>query len=91
MHYNTGDINDKMTSAIYFTGENMTPERILNITKGANTKHFKHVMLRNIWVGLLNCQVQYYGMTEAEKNDVLSWSKNTIIDQALYQKITCHF
>ena len=49
-----GDINDKMTLAIYFTGENMTPERILNITKGANNKHFIRVMLRNKWVGLLN-------------------------------------
>jgi hypothetical protein len=69
----------------------MMPERILNITKGANNKHFKRVMLRNKWVGLLNSRVQKSGMTEAEKNDVLSWSKNTIIDQALYQKITCHF
>jgi hypothetical protein len=85
-----GDINNKMSSAIYFTGENMSPDRILNITKGANNQYFKRVQLRNQWVHLLNEHVQTSGMSESEIMDVLSWSKNTIIANAQYQKMTCH-
>jgi hypothetical protein len=86
-----GDISDKMSSAIYFTGDNMTPERILNITKGANNHHFKRVTLRNQWVGLLNQNIQTSGISDSEKMDLLSWSKTTFIDHALYQKLTCHY
>jgi GTPase SAR1 family protein len=86
-----GDINDKMSSAIYFTGENMTPDRILNITKGANNQHFKRVNLRNQWVRLLNESVETSGMSESEIMEVLSWTKNTVIHLALYEKMTCHF
>jgi hypothetical protein len=86
-----GDIEDKMSSAIYFTGENMTPDRILNITKGANNHEFKRVVLRNQWVRFLNEHIQKSRMSDKEKNNILLWSKNFTIDQAFYRKITCHY
>jgi hypothetical protein len=35
-----GNPRNKMSSALYFTGEDMKADRILNITKGANGKLF---------------------------------------------------
>jgi hypothetical protein len=72
-----------MSSAVYFTGENMTPEQIRNITKGANNHHFKCIILRNQWVGLLNQHIQTSGTSASEKMDMLSWSKHTIIYHAI--------
>jgi hypothetical protein len=86
-----GDIEDKMSSAIYFTGENMTPDRILNITKGANNHEFKRVVLRNQWVRFLNEHIQKSRMSDTEKNNILLWSKNFTIDPAFYRHITCHY
>ena len=79
-----------MSSAIYFTGENMKPDRILNITKGVNNHEFKRVVLRNKWVRHLNKHIHTSGMSHAEKMDIISWSKNTIINPQLYNLITGH-
>jgi hypothetical protein len=40
-----GNPKDKMSSALYFTGKRIKPDRILNMTKGANAKLFKMVLL----------------------------------------------
>jgi GTPase SAR1 family protein len=85
-----GDIDDKMSSAIYFTGENMTPDRILNITKGANKHEFKRVVLRHKWVRFLNDHVQTSRISDSEKTKILLWSKNFTIDPAFYRTITFH-
>ena len=64
--------------------------RILNITKGANNQYFKRVKLRKQLVRLLNESVETSGMSESAIMEVLSWSKNTVINPALYKKMTCH-
>jgi hypothetical protein len=86
-----GDIEDKMTSAIYFNGENMTPDQILTITKGANNHEFKRVVMRHQWVRFLNEHIQTSRMSDTEKNNILLWLKNFTIDPAFYRNITCHY
>jgi hypothetical protein len=85
-----GSTDDKMSSAIYFTGENMKPDRILNISKGVNNHEFKRVMLRNKWVRHLNQHIHTSGMSYAQKMNTITWSKSTIIDPELYKLMTGH-
>ncbi len=85
-----GSTDDKMSSAIYFTGENMKPDRILNISKGVNNHEFKRVMLRNKWVRHLNQHIHTSGMSYAQKMNSITWSKSTIIDPELYKLMTGH-
>ena len=42
--------NDKMSSAIYFKGPNMTPDRVMNMRVGRNGRLFKCPRLIDQWV-----------------------------------------
>ena len=79
---------DKMSSAIYFTGTNMTPERVMNITSGAQNRQFKRPRLRNAWVKLLNSNTHDSNLTLAEQDEILRWADSTIIPQPIYDRLT---
>ena len=48
-----GDVEDPYTSAIYFTGPNMRPDRVTDMTKTSKGVMAKKIALRELWVAFL--------------------------------------
>ena len=75
-----GRRKDHLDSAIFFEGDNMRPERIMNITRAKTGYLFKKAALRKLWVAKLERYNHDSGMSESEKEDVFSYSKTTILN-----------
>jgi hypothetical protein len=85
-----GNPKNKMSSALYFTGEHMKPDRILNIAKGAIGKLFRKVFLRNQWVEFLNQHLRSSGLSSKNKQSLFIWANSTVIISSVYNKLTLH-
>ncbi len=83
-----GNDGDKMSSAIYFKGANMTPDRVMNMRVGKNGRPFKRPRLRDQWVRKLTKNIHCSGMSAALKNDIFIWAKNTAVDKNVYLGLT---
>jgi hypothetical protein len=79
-----GNPENKMSSALYFTGEHMKPDRILNITKGANGKLFRKVFLHNRWVEFLNQHLRSSGLSSEGKQSLFIWADSTVLSSSIY-------
>jgi hypothetical protein len=60
----------KISSAIYFKGANMTPDRIMNMRAGKNGRLFKRPRLRDQWVQKLTKNIHLSGMSAASKQNI---------------------
>jgi hypothetical protein len=74
-----GDPADKSTSAIFFTGSNMTSSRIMNITKGSHNKFFKTVLKRDKWVRRFHLHSS--SLSIDDQQTLFNWAENTTFDQ----------
>ena len=74
-----GNPDDKFSSAIYFTGPNMNPGRVLNIT--SNEKGYMYVMAqkREQYVTFLYQHKHDAKMTKADQTRILEWAKALMI------------
>ena len=82
-----GQTNDRTTSAIFFDGPNMQPNRILNITQNKTGYESKKVILRNLWVKKLQQNSHSSGMTPQEiENLFIYMSTNTYNPSLLIHK-----
>jgi hypothetical protein len=78
-----GNPENKMSSALYFTGEHMKHDRILNITKGANGKLFRKVFLRNRWVEFLNQHLRSSSLSSKDQQSLFIWADSTVISSSI--------
>jgi len=69
--------HDKMRSAIYYFGENISLERLKNLTVGLKGKKYKKVKLREKWVRFLQKNTKNPFIKPKEKVDLIQWSTNT--------------
>jgi GTPase SAR1 family protein len=83
-----GDDANKMSSAIYFKGANMSPDRAMNMRVGKNGRLFKRPRLRDQWVQKLTKHIHPSGMSEAEKQNIFHWAKNTVVHKDVYYGLT---
>jgi hypothetical protein len=83
-----GNLGDKMSSAIYFKGANMTPDRVMNMRVGKNGRLFKRPCLRDQWVRKLTKNIHVSGMSPAEKEEIFHWAKTTVVDEHVYFGLT---
>jgi GTPase SAR1 family protein len=83
-----GDDADKMSSAIYFKGANMSPDRVMNMRVGKNGRLFKRPKLRDQWVRKLMKNIHTSGMSGPEKQDIFQWAKNTVVHKDVYSGLT---
>jgi ATP-dependent exoDNAse (exonuclease V) alpha subunit len=83
-----GNDADKMSSAIYFKGANMTPDRVMNMRVGKNGRLFKRPRLRDQWVRKLNKNMHVSGLNAASKQDIFIWAKNTVVPKNVYCGLT---
>ena len=73
-----GDLDDKTTSAIFFDGNNITPERIMNLHLTANGRLYKKIKMRKDWIQILKQNlVQTTDHIENEQR-IISWYRNYI-------------
>ncbi len=79
---------DKMSSAIYFKGPNMTPDRVMNMRVGKNGRLFKHPRLRDQWVWKLTKSIHVSRISAASKQEIFQWAKNTVVDKDVYLRLT---
>ena len=77
-----------MSSAIYFKGPNMTPDRVMNMRVGKNGRLFKRPRLRDQWVQKLTKSIHVSRMSAASKQEIFQWAKNTVVDKDVYLRLT---
>ena len=84
-----GDLNDKMSSAIYFTGTDMSPDRIRNITVNATGKQqYEKVQKRAKWVKYLEKNIIKLRTEEKDEiEDVLQWADSYRSNQETLLKL----
>jgi PIF1-like helicase len=87
-----GDPNDKLSSAIYFDGNNFTVDRFKDLTIGSNGVMYKKAKLRKDWVQYLrNNEVRKGRISEDEMNDLFQWIKgNSFTSDELDKIIESH-
>jgi hypothetical protein len=78
---------DNLSSALFFTGKNMNPERIRNITKGRNGYKYTKILKREQWVRYLEKNTHQHTTTKKEQEQLFTWIKDTRITQDELQKI----
>jgi PIF1-like helicase len=87
-----GDRNNKLSSAIYFDGQNFSRRRIENLTMKTNKEMYKMAILRKNWVRYLRANEVPKGQwTKDEMEDLFTWAQNTTFDaNALTSIINFH-
>jgi hypothetical protein len=74
-----GEQPDNLSSALFFTGKNMNPERIRNITKGCNAYKYTKILKREKWVRYLERNTHQHSTTKDEQDKLFNWVINTRI------------
>jgi hypothetical protein len=80
--------DDGLNSAIYFTGPNLTRERVQNLTLKSNTKAtLVNVLRRTEWVSHLEQNlVDHSHVTKEMIEKMVSWAKEEVSYDALYKR-----
>jgi hypothetical protein len=68
-----GTTEEKLTSAIFFTGQYMNTSRVLDLTKTKNGKNARKVYLRNLWVENLQQHSHNYNPEQNEIKDLYEY------------------
>ena len=73
--------NNGLHSAIYFSGPNLTRDRVQHLTLKSNTSHqFENVKRRRAWVDTLQANtVSPYSLTNYPVDDILFWIEHTSV------------
>jgi hypothetical protein len=71
--------SDNLSSALYFTGKNMNPERIRNITKGYNGYKYTKILKSEQWVRYLERNTHQKPASKQEQEKLFAWIVNTRI------------
>lgn len=81
--------DDGLNSAIYFTGNNITKDRIQNVTKKANkNEEYINVIKRRQWMTYLSQNtVKFTKATTRNMNNVFQWTKSQIMYPDLHKRI----
>ena len=72
--------NGNKDSAIYFTGKNITFNRMMDITKTIDGKIKEKVQMRNAWIKELKQNELCNDIPNETKQNILEWFCNTSID-----------
>jgi hypothetical protein len=76
-----GDDADKMSSAIYFHGQNFSERRFQNLTMKSNKEMYRKAALRKQWVEFLRDNETPRGRWTPKKMEkIFSWAENTTFD-----------
>ncbi len=65
----------RMNSAIYFTGEHITEERLINMTKTKAGRPSVIVQRREKWINILKNHTHDTGMKQQEQQQISDWFK----------------
>ena len=81
--------DDGLNSAIYFTGNNITKERIQNVTKKSNKdEEYINVIRRRKWVQhLKDHTIPNENQTTKQIRKIFKWTKSSITWRTLNQRI----
>ena len=71
-----GTEEDKFSSAIYFTGENMNKSRIRNITTKENGEPYMKVVRRQKWVNFLNSNIHEGIADQSKQQGIFRWAND---------------
>ena len=71
--------SDNLSSALYFTGKYMNPERIRNITKGYNGYKYTKILKSEQWVRYLERNTHQKPASKQEQEKLFAWIVNTRI------------
>ncbi len=74
-----GDPFDNLSSALFFSGKNMNPERIRKITKGCNGFKYTKILTRERWVRYLETNTHNQLTSKEKQEKLFSWVANTRI------------
>jgi len=70
-----GNDDDKFSSAIYFTGDNMTPARILDITHNQKGELYHNAFLRHRFVSYLKTHMHTSRFTTIQQQQIFDWAE----------------
>jgi hypothetical protein len=74
-----GDQSDNLSSALFFTGKNMNPDRIRSITTGSNGHKYTKILKRERWVNYLEKNTRQLSTTKGEQDALFTWIDTTRI------------
>jgi hypothetical protein len=69
--------SDNLSSAFYFTGKNINPERIRNITKGYNGYKYTKILKREQWVRYLERNRHQKPTSKQDQEKLFAWIVNS--------------
>lgn len=83
-----GDQHDKLSSAIYFDGDNFTAHRFQKLTMKNDTEMYKMAALRKKWVGYLKRNKLPRGQwKQKDMEEVIHWANTTVIHHDELEKL----
>jgi hypothetical protein len=86
-----GERDNKLSSAIYFDGQNFSRHRIENLTMKTNKEMYKLAILRTNWVSYLRANEIIKGQwTKNDMDELFAWANNTTFNAAELQCIIDH-
>ena len=68
-----GDVSDNLSPVLFFTGKNMNPERITNITIGSDGKKYTKILKREQWVRYLKSNTHQHSTTKEAQDELFTW------------------
>lgn len=72
-------LDNRMNSAVYFTGTDFDRERLMNLTRTTRGQLYKGVELREAWVKRLNKNTKKCSLTQAKIIQLTDWAMHTKI------------
>ena len=70
-----GNDDNKFSSAIYFIGNNMTPDRIMDITHAKKGELYFFAFLRNCFVSYLKTHMHTARLTTLQQQEIFEWAE----------------
>jgi hypothetical protein len=87
-----GDFTDLTTSALFFDGNDVMPDRFVDIARSSKTHElYKLVYLRNNWVKHLSGNQVYPTIMPQEKDVLFRWAENFRPTSAQIKSFFLHF
>ncbi len=82
-----GEKGNRIRSSIFFIGDELTKERIKNLTKIKSGELCPKIKHRTRWINYLKKNKLHADISEHNKNDLIKWAAKTTVSKRTVKRI----
>jgi len=82
-----GNKEDKLSSSLYFFGQNLNDDRISELSRNAKGQIYNKIILRKTWVDFLKQNTHSSNLSNSQKQKLLHWATTTKYSETDLTKI----